>query len=139
MIKFIATQYFWEQQKENIITACFEEDDTLAAGCFSPPCFPHRFLSLYPISRLLVYLDCLSSLASSSSSFSPHPCFHCCSPSPAHFICILSPTFNFSLIFILLFYFLLLFGDLYSVLTSLSPVAFPSLVSFQTLLPHLAF
>lgn len=52
---------------------------------FLPPFFPHRFLSLYPISHLLVYLDCLSSLAS-SSSFSPHPCFHCCSPSRAHFM-----------------------------------------------------
>lgn len=117
MIKFIAAQYFWEQQKENIITACFEEDDTLAAGCFSPPFFPHRFLSLYPISHLLVYLDCLSSLAS-SSSFSPHPCFHCCTLHASYPPHLISPLFlSCSSIF---FYFLVIY-TLFSLLCHLLP------------------
>lgn len=74
MIKFIATQYFWKQQKENIIAACFEEDDTVAAGCCSLPSSPQRFHHFTPFLLLcFFYLGCLSSHSSSPSP--SHPCF----------------------------------------------------------------
>lgn len=123
MIKFIAAQYFWEQQKENIITACFEEDDTLAAGCFSPPFFfsPQVFITLPYFSssslfRLFVF-NCLVLLLFSSSMLSllqPKSCtLH--ASYPPHLI---SPLFfSCSSIF---FYFLVIY-TLFSLLCHLLP------------------
>lgn len=114
MIKFIAAQYFWEQQKENIITACFEEDDTLAAGCFSPPFFPPQVFITLPyfssssLFRLFVF-TCLVLLLFSSSMLSllqPKSCtLHASYPphliSPLFFSC--SSTFFYFLVIYILF------------------------------------